>query len=533
MKEVRNMKKGFRQKAALLLAACSIVSFAGCSANPSAGSSSAGASGAGSSGYEDTVNIGIAGDPTTLDPNQTGIGPTETTVMNEIYEGLVKPSADSKTIEPGLASSWKISSDGLTYTFQLKPDIKFSDGTPVKPEDWIWSLTRARDCETSEYRFIAEAIKDVKADDKTVTITLTKKWAPFLADLCTFNMVVGSKAYYDKVGGAAYAQKPLGTGPYMLKDWQKGSALSLVKNPYYYKSGYPKTANLKFSVVTDDNTRLMQLQSGQIDVMGDVPYSEIDTIKKDQNLKIQTYESTQIRYLILNTTQKPLDNLKVRQAILYATNKQEIASLVARSYGKPVASVLSESQGKWFNSDLKVTSYDPDKAKQLLQEAGFPNGVTLTVSVSSGSQVYQQIATLLKSEWAKAGINANIELLEKAALNNKFQSLKHQATILQWVDDILDPSEISGWITDYSQSHAWYTGLQDQSLQDLNTKASEEMDETARLQMYKDIQQKINDNVNVVPLFRNDFVYAMSGKVQNLEVSPFSVMRLEDIQKTK
>lgn len=523
------MSKKFRQTMAFFLAACCIASFAGCSG----GKSTSTVSTAAGTSYADTVNIGLAGDPTTLDPNQTGIGPTETTVMNEIYEGLVRASADSKSIEPALATSWKISDDGLTYTFQLKQGVKFSDGTSVKPEDWVWSLTRARDCETSEYRFIAEAIKDVKADDTTVTITLTKKWAPFLADLCTFNMVVGCKAYYDKVGGTAYAQKPLGTGPYMLTDWQRGSSLSLTKNTNYYKAGYPKTANLKFSVITDDNTRLMQLQSGQIDVMGDVPYSQIDTISKDKNLKVQTYESTQIRYLILNTTQKPLDNLKVRQAILYATNKAEIASLVAKTYGKAVASVLSESQGKWFNSDLKVTSYDPDKAKQLLTEAGYPNGVKLTVSVNSGSQIYQQIATLLKSEWAKAGIDLNIELLEKAALSTKYQSLSHQATILQWVDDILDPSEVSGWITDYSQSHAWYTGLQDKDLQDLNTKASEEMDETARLQMYKDIQQKIYDNANVIPLFRNDFVYAMSSKIQNLEVSPFSVMRLEDIRKTK
>ncbi|WP_411676941.1 ABC transporter substrate-binding protein [Caproicibacter sp.] len=526
------MKKKFTGKIALILAACSIVGLSGCSGQSASSGAAAGSSSAATE-YEDTVNIGLAGDPAYLDPDQSSIGPTEATVMQQIYQGLVTTSADSKSIEPDLAKDWKISDDGLTYTFNLKPGIKFSDGTPVKPKDWVWSLTRARDCDTSEYRFIADEIRDVKADEKTVTITLKYQWAPFLADLCNFNMVVGCKAYYDKVGGTQYAQKPLGTGPYMLKEWVKGSTLTLVKNPNYAESGYPKTSTLKFTVIPDDNTRLMQLQSGQLDVVGDVPYSQVETIQKDQNLKVQTFKSTQIRYLILNTTKKPLDNLKVRQAILYATNKQEIANLVATKYGQPVASVLSESQGKWFNSDLKVTNYDPEKAKELLKEAGFPNGVTLTISVSSGSQVYQQIATLLKSEWEKAGITVNIELLEKAALSNKFQSLQHQATVLQWVDDIMDPSEVSGWIADYDQSHAWYTGLKDQALDDLNAQASKEMDETKRLTMYKEIQQKISDNANVIPLFRNDFVYATSNKIQNLEVSPFSVMRLKDIQKTK
>lgn len=173
------MKKNFTRVVAVLLAACSIVGLAGCSGGST--SSAASGSSAANAGYEDTVNIGLSGDPAYLDPDQSSIGPTEATVMQQIYEGLVTTSDDSKSIEPDLASSWKISPNGLTYTFNLKPGVKFSDGTPVKPEDWIWSLTRARDCDTSEYKFIAEAIKTVKADDKTVTITLKHQWAPFLA----------------------------------------------------------------------------------------------------------------------------------------------------------------------------------------------------------------------------------------------------------------------------------------------------------------------------------------------------------------
>lgn len=522
------MKKRFMKTAAILLAICSIVTFTACSKSGSTGSDS----NAASTSYEDKITIGLAGDPLYLDPNQP-VGTSEITLTHQIYEGLVTIGADGKSVEPSLAKDWTISEDGLVYTFNLKPDLKFSDGTPVKPEDYIWSLLRARDCETSNYRYIAEAIKDVQADDKTVTITLNQQWAPFLMDLTTFNMVVGSKAYFDKVGETEYSQKPLGTGPYYLKEWKKGDSLILEKNTYYHEAGLPKTTEVKFAVIPDDNTRLMQLQAGQIDIMGDIPFSLADTVKNDANLNLLTFKSTQIRYLILNSTKKPLDNVKVRQAIVYATDKKEIANLVALVYGAPVASIVSESQGKWFNSDLKATEFDPAKAKQMLADAGYPNGISIKISVNSGSQIYQQIATLLKAQWAKAGINLDIELLEKATLSDTFQNLKHDVTLLQWIDDIMDPSGITGWTVDFDQAKSFYSGLNDKELDDLNSNASKEMDENKRIQMYWEVQQKVYDNANVIPLFRNDFAYGVSKKVQNLEVSPFSVMELKNIQKTK
>lgn len=522
------MKKRFIKTVAMLLATLSVVTFTACSKSGSAGSGS----NAASTSYADMITVGLPGDPLYLDPNQP-VGPSEITVTHEVYEGLVTLNPDGKTVEPSLAKDWTVSDDGLTYKFNLKPDLKFSDGTPVKGEDYIWSLLRARDCETSDYRYIAEAIKDVQADDKTVTITLKQQWAPFLMDLTTFNMVIGNKAYFDKVGETEYSQKPLGTGPYYLKEWKKGDSLLLEKNPYYHEAGLPKTSQVKFALIPDDNTRLMQLQSGQIDIMGDIPFSLANTVKNDQNLNLVTFKSTQIRYLILNTTQKPLDNIKVRQAIVLATDKKEIANLVTQTYGAPATSIVSESQGKWFNSDLKATEYDSAKAKQMLADAGYPNGINIKISVNSGSQVYQQIATVLKSQWAKAGINLNIELLEKATLSDTFQNLKHDTTLLQWIDDIMDPSGITGWTVQYDQAKSFYSGLNDKALDTLNSNASKEMDETKRIQMYWEVQQKVYDNANVIPLFRNDFVYGVSKKIQNLEVSPFSVMELKNIQKTK
>ena len=479
------------------------------------------------------IVVGRLGDAAYLDPNAPSVGVGEIPITQQIYEGLVTVSHDGTSIIPCLATDWKISKNGLVYTFNLKAGVKFSDGTPVKGEDWVWSLLRARDLKTSSYRFIAEAIAKVEATDKQVVITLSKPWAPFLADLCNFNMVVGSKAHYDKLGETAYNMTPLGTGPYMLKDWKKEKSILLTANPYYHVKGLPKTKEIMFTVVPDDNTRLMQLQSGQIDIANEIPFSLIDTLKANRNVKVSIFPSTQIRYLILNTTTPPFNDPKVRQALVYGINKKEISDLVAGQFGAPVAALVSEAEGKWHNAKLKVVSYTPETAKKMLAAAGYQKPVAFTLSIRSGNESYTQVATLLKSQLDKAGFNVTIEMLERASMSAKYTSLTHQATVLQWIDDITDPSGITGWTVDYDQCHAWYTGLKDQPLNDLNTAASKELNAGKRLAMYHEIQKRVYDNANVIPLFRNGFAYACSNKVNGLYVSPFSVFFAKDLTISK
>lgn len=473
--------------------------------------------------FSDQIIIGSLADPAYLDPNAPTVGGAEVRVTQQIYEGLVTISEDSTKIEPLLATDWTISEDGLVYTFNLKPDVKFSDGTPVTGEDWIWSMYRARDYEVSSYRFIAEAIDTVEATDTTVTITLKYPWAPFLADLANFNMVVGSKAHFDEVGEDAYLLDPLGTGPYMVKEWKQGESLTLEANPYYHVAGFPKTKEIKYVVSADDNTRLMQLQAGQVDIIDDLSLTLAPMVEADPNLTLSVFPSTQIRYLILNTTIPPFDDPAVRKAMVYALNKQEMADVIAGEYGAPVAALVSETQGKWYNADLKVVDYDPETAKKILTEAGYTEPVKFTLSIRAGSTVYEQVATLLKSTVDQAGFECTVEMLESAALTDKYKSLTHEATVLQWVDDIIDPSGVTGWTVDYDQCSSWYTGLNDVELDDLNTAASMELDEETRVGMYQEIQQRVYDNANVIPLFRNGFAYGSSKKIHNLYVSPFSV----------
>lgn len=477
--------------------------------------------------YADEIVFGKLSEPLTLDPNGAGVGGSEVGVTQQIYEGLVYTDTDGD-VAPLLATDWTISDDGMTYTFNLRPGVKFSDGTPVTGEDWVWSMYRARDYEESSYRFIAEEIDSVEApSDTQLVIKLKEPAAPFLYDLANFNMIVGSKKHWEAVGDAEYGNQPLGTGPYMLESWNRGESLTLVKNPYYWDPQYPKTPRIRYTLISDDNTRLMQMQSGQIDVMNDVPYSLIPMIKNNKDLQLDVFDSTQIRYLILNTTKAPFNDQKVRQAMYYALNKEELSTL-AGGFGKPVVALVSPTEGKWCNLDLPYTPYDPEKAKELLKEAGYTEPVKFTISVSAGSTFYEQAATLIKSEVDKAGFDCTVDLMERASLSALYRGLNHQCTLLMWIDDIQDPSEVVGWTVDYDQCHAWYTGLVDQPLEDLSKAAFIERDEKKRVEMYHEIQQRVYDNANVIPLYSNGFAWATNAKVKNVTCDMFGVYRAKE-----
>ena len=480
----------------------------------------------------DTIVIGITGDATYLEPNAPAIGGTEIHVCEQIYEGLVKMSDDNISVEPNLATDWTISEDGLTYTFNLIPGLVFSDGTPVTGEDWVWSLYRARDTETSEYAFIAEIIDTVEATDEQVVITLKSATSSFLAQLCSFNMVLGCKAYAESMTEEEYIMHPIGTGANMLKEWNHGKYVLLEKNPNYRNADKVKTQYIKFQTVEDDNTRLMQLQSGQIDIMGDIPASLMDVVRTTEGLTLETFESTQIRYLLLNTTIEPFNDINVRKALLKGINREEIAEVVYGEFGGATASVLSAAHSKYYNDALEVTPYNPEEAKADLAAAGYPDGVEFTL-YSSPNEVYQQMAILLQSQLAPAGFTVNIVTQDGGTIYENAQNLKNQACMFQWSDDYYDPSEILGWICDYDQSSAWFTGLNDVELDELQAAALVERDDAKRVEMYKELQQRVYDNANVIPLFHNSFAYAFSDKVEGLAVDTFSNYYCENLSKAE
>jgi peptide/nickel transport system substrate-binding protein len=434
-------------------------------------------------------------------------------------------------LAPALADTWEISENGLFYTFHLKPGVKFADGTPVSTADWIWSLERARDTEESPWASYAAPIKNITApDENTLVIELTALNAPFLSMLAVHNFSVQSKAQFDKLGADEYFKQPLGTGPYYFADWGVHEFYRMEKNPYYY-GGVPAVDVLLFNVVEDDNTRIMQLQAGDIDVCLTPPANRIAELQADPNLNVQIINSTEQRYVNFNITRNYLNNTKVRQALRLATDKEEIIKIAVFGYGEATYNVYPRVIGQFFNTDIADEGYNPDKARTLLAEAGYPNGFTTEISFSTGNTAVEGIATLLKEQWAKVGVTLNLTPMEGAALSEQFDTLNHTITMLRWSEDTNDPQGLTDFIAVYNQSHGFHTGFNNPRVTQLAGIAAGTVDIAVRQAAYKEIQQILYDEVPLFPVYQATYFLATRKNISGFNQSALGQYDLTNLAK--
>jgi len=476
------------------------------------------------------IVIGRLEDSTDLDP-VTQDGNPNIWVFNLVLEGLLKTSDDGKTIEPCLADSFDISEDGLTYTFHLKKGVKFSDGTPVTGEDWVWTFLRARDTEESIWNFSLEALEDATApDDNTLILKLRESWAPFLSDVAMFNVFVQKKAYYEKVGQEAYSQKPIGTGPYIVKEWERGEYLTLERNPYYHIKGLPKTDQVKFVVISDSNTRLLQLESGQIDVATFIPFNKLEELENNPQTKVILFPSTAVKTVVFNHTEKPLDDLRVRLALEYATDKQALLEFILFGYGE-VSTTYTTKGNLFFNSDIKDRGYDVDKAKALLAEAGYSDGFETEFLLPSGNPVYEKLAVLLKEQWSKIGVKLNIVAMEAGLAKTSWRSMNYKISVHHWTDDIPDPSQQCGRLFSPEKTNCLWTGWRNDRSNKLMKQGIRETDIEKREQIYKELQQIYYDEVVEMSMFRIPFQVALRADVEGFVQTPLGNYRFQNLVK--
>ncbi|AEF84911.1 putative ABC transporter component [Treponema primitia ZAS-2] len=441
-------------------------------------------------------------------------------IIELAFEGLVdtvETAGGGVALAPALADSWEISADGLFYTFHLKPGVKFADGTPVTTADWIWSFERARDTPESPWASYAEPIKAITAPNaNTLVIELKRLNAPFLSMLAVHNFSVQSKARFDKLGADEYFKHPLGTGPFYFTDWGLHEYYRLEKNPYYY-GGVSKVDVLQFNVVEDDNTRIMQLQAGDIDVCLNPPANRIAELQADKNIDVEIVNSTEQRYVNFNTTKPNLNNATVRRALRMATNKNEIIKMAVFGYGEPTYIVYPRIIGEFFNTDIVDEGYDPVKAKALLTQAGFPNGFTTEISYSNGNSVVEGIATLLKAQWAQIGVTLNLTPMEGAALSEQFDTLNHTITMLRWSEDTNDPAGLTDFIAVYDQSHGFHTGFKNSRMTELAEIAAGTVDTAKRAAAYKEIQKILYDEAPLFPVYQASYFLATRKNISGFK----------------
>jgi len=467
--------------------------------------------------------------PTKLDPVWSQAR-TDQLVLAQIVEGLVRNSRES-TIEAAVADKWTVSDDGLTYTFHLRPGVKFHNGAPVTPEDVIASLMRAKNNGSNKW-MLAEATSINKMDDATVSIVLNKKVASFLARMAFNSNAIFPKVEIDKVGTNEF-MKPIGTGPFMVQEWVVNDHLTLNKNPNWWQMGVdgkpqPYLDQMLFKQVAESTTQVLQVQAGSLNGSEGIPWSQIPTLEKDSRGQLLTFPQQQVNFMVLRLDKPPFDDLKVRQAMSLALDRKVFVDRATAGKATIGNSFFAKDELDW---DPNATlPYDLDKAKQLIAQSKYPNGHSgAKLQLTSGSQIGRDNATIAKDMWDKIGIHLTIAEVEGSTLSDGWYKGSYEAISgYQWTNGILDPEQhVVFFCVDPRMNTAW---MPDQHTTDLATAASQELDPNKRRQMYTELQGIYNDQVGgTITLNYTPSVNYLSPNVKGFFRTPLGVPLYRDV----
>ncbi|HZT97100.1 MAG TPA: ABC transporter substrate-binding protein [Chloroflexota bacterium] len=485
------------------------------------------------SSSSNTLTIGWNEDSSTMDPTGV-ISNYNIYVYVNIYDQLLRVNNNGRTLDKDLATSWKITNGGKTYTFHLRKNVKFSNGQKLKASDVVFCLKRAA-LPSSNFSFLLPKFKTITApNNSTVVLTLTQPWAPLLSDLALYATAIYPESYFKKVGAKGLANKPIGTGPYELKTWKKGQYLLLTKNPHYWASKKFPMKQIEFEVIPNDQTRLLKVESGQLDVDNVLPTTLIPQAQSSSGVKVQINKSTDVIYVTLNDKLSQFADAKVRQAINHAIDRKALVKAVLRGYGTPANSFIPKGALYWEpTSKLPVPSHNLKLAKKLLKQSKHKKGFSMTFEVSAGDQEYTEIATILQSELKPLGIKLQLKNVDPTTLQTEQQADHFHMLATNWTNDIPDPDELTSFAVDSSlSSHTFFTWYSDKKLNQLSEQGERTTSASKRQKIYYQIQSRWAQDTPYYALYYEPFINAVSSRVKGFAENPLGYFVLQGVKKS-
>ena len=353
--------------------------------------------------------IAVGSNFTTLDPYDANDTLSQA-VAKSFYQGLFGFNKDMKLVNV-LAESSDASKDGLTYTIKLRSGIKFQDGSDFNADAVKVNLDRASnpDNHLKRYNLFKSIATTEVIDPLTVKITLKQPFSAFINTLASPAAAMISPTALKKYG-KEIGFHPVGTGPYELDTWNQTDFVKVKKFAGYWKKGYPKLDTITWRPVVDNNTRAAMLQTGEANFAFPIPYEQAKLLEKNSKLDLVTSPSIMQRYISFNVTQKPFDNPKVREAINYAINRQALVKVAFAGYATPATGIVPPAIQ--FAQTYPAPEYNPAKARELLKEAGFPNGFTTTLWSSHNHSTAQKVLQFTQQQLAQVGIKATLTAMD-------------------------------------------------------------------------------------------------------------------------
>lgn len=489
--------------------------------------------------------VGLVAEPVSTDPQQLTDINSMRVVIN-LYDTLVGFSPKSFKIEPRLAESWKISDDGKEYTFKLRQGVKFHDGTPFDANAVKFTFDRMLDEKHPFYKtgpfpfakFFFGAVKEVRAvDPSTVTFVLNEPFGPFLNNLTLPTAALVSPQAVEKAG-KDFALQGVGTGAFKFKSWEKGTKLVLEANKDYW-GGAPKVNEIIFRPITEDLVRVTELQTGGVDIIADPNPDSIAGLKANNKFKVLLEPGPHVWWVGLNTSKKPLDDVRVRQAINYAIDKKAIADEILKGTGSPSTGPLAPVL-MGFTKETQGYSYDPERAKSLLKEAGAFN-VKLNFLVpesGSGMQSPVPMATAVQSYLKAVGVDVEIQKMEWGAFLERIQKgagKELDMWALSWMAGAGDPDMVlSSLLASTSFPPGFNTGYyKNAAVDDLLKQGRVLSDPNKRRPLYEKAYDLISKDAPWIFIDHAQQAVAQSSKVSGFELEPNFLFYFKNVSVNK
>lgn len=487
----------------------------GCSGSPAEYGSEGSASGEAAAG-DNALVVAIQSDPSGLDPHMVTDRAAGIAIEN-LYNTLFTYTESYGEVEPSLVSDYEISEDGLVYTMHLQDGVKFHSGNEMTSEDVKYSLERIKDSGARASQM--EKISTVEAsDENTVVITLSSQYAPFLTYLANPLNAIVEKAVTEENGGNL-ANVDAGSGPFKLVKWNEGSSVDMEAFADYWEADKPKVDSLQLKTITDATARATALRNGEIHMIIDAVDQETAVLKDAEGVVLESVPGTFWEYVGMNCQSEYLKDVKVRQAIAYAIDREAINTAVKMGSATVLTETDIPSTHDYYGGDEIYASRDVEKAKSLLAEAGYSEGeITLKLTAGSDWQYQVDAAQMVKQQLEEIGINCEISALESGVYFDGLNSGDFDLTVCGW-SGFVDADE---YLYDLFTTEGAYN-QQKYSNPEVDALLEEgrvTLDEEARKAIYKEAQKMIAEDAPMAFLYMNSFTVAMRDNVKGYTVHP-------------
>lgn len=479
--------------------------------------------GSGAEGEGDrTLRVRIPSDVVSLHPHERSTI-ENTSVQVHLYDALLTYDYETMELLPQLATDWEASDDGKTFTFNLDPDATFHDGTPVTADDVVYSYERVMDpTVASPHAFAFSLVESVDAvNDTTVVISLSEPDANFLHYVAQQAQALILPRDASEEMGDDFGQSPIGSGPYRLGEWTPGQGVTLERYEDYY-GPEPGFDTLEFTLIPEETVAETALKNGEIDVLWALadPLA-IERLRAEEGVTVQETQSLLTCYVALDTRKAPFDDVRVRQAAAYGMDMRALVEDYFEGTKAMPVTPLTPQHAE-FTDDVPTYEYDPERAKELLQEAGYAEGEAPFDFWTLALNPHDDYPVLLVDALSAAGFDSSLNVMERAEFGTA-RSAGELPTALGCPPNGVHPDVTLRQVFHSENTPpGWNVSYYD-GVDDLLDEARTETNDDRRLELYAEVQRKIMEDVPVIPMFTDILYQAHNSDVEDLSIPPMWV----------